>query len=92
MPGAFAQNEVLFPRNAVKSTLNSGNQRFVIRGLEILAREIRLDSNGTHIHERTVKPIDAVHQQDVFIDLLLSNFNEALPHRFDVTYSRIVLL
>ena len=92
MAGTFAQDEIFFPGDPIERVLNSGHQRVIVGRLEILAREIRLDRDWAHIHERTVELINAVHQQDVLIDLLFGNFDEALADWFDIADPGIMLL
>src|SRR5439155_13073662 len=92
MARAFAQDELLFPGDAIERILNFPDERFVIRGLEVLASEVRLDGDGAHINERTIEPINAVHEHRILVDFLLLDFNEALPHRLDITDARIPLL
>ena len=79
--GAFAQDEVLFPRHAVEGFFDLAHQRLAVGGLEILAGEVRLDRDGTHVHQRTVEPVDGVHQDGVFINLLFLNFINVVYQR-----------
>ena len=89
---AFAQHEILFPRDAVEGLLNFFDQRVVIGRLEIFAREIRLDRDGAHVHQRAIEPVNAIHQHRVFVDLLLVDLHETLADRLDVADARMELL
>jgi len=92
MAGAFAENEVFFPGNAIKGLLNFFYERFVVGGLQVFAREIRFDGDRTHVHERTIELIDTVHENGVFINFLFGNFDEPLADGFDVSDSWVMLL
>ena len=84
MARAFAEHKVLFPRHAVEGFLNLLDERFVVRRLEILPGEVRLDGDGAHVHQRTVEPKHRVHQHGVLVNLLLLDLDEALADRLDV--------
>ena len=84
MAGTFAQHEVLLPGNAVKGLPQPAGEPFIVRRFQIAAREIRLDGDRAHVHERTVQLVNAVHQHGVFVDHLLGDFDVALAHRLDV--------
>ena len=58
----------------------------------ILGGEVWLDGDRAHVHQRTIQLVNPVHQDGIFIDLLLFNFDEALADRFDVADPRIMLL
>ena len=60
------------------------HERIAIRRLEVLPREVRFHRDRTHVHEWTIEPKDAIHQDRVFVDLLLFDFHEALADGFDV--------
>ena len=84
MAGTFAEHEVLLPGDTVECLPQPAHQPFVVRGFQIAAREIRLDGDRAHVHERTVQLVNAVHQDGVLVDFLLGDFDVALPHRLDV--------
>ncbi len=82
---AFAQHKIFFPRNAVKGFLDFADERLVVGRLKIFAREIRLDGDGAHVHERRVQAIHGIHQHGIFVNFLLLDLDEALADRLDVT-------
>ena len=92
MAGALAEHEVLFPGHPVEGVLNASDQHVVVGGLEVFPREIRLDGDRAHVHQRAVELIDPVHQDGVFVNFLLFNFDETLSDRFDVTDPGITTL
>jgi hypothetical protein len=60
--------------------------------LQVLARKIRLNRNGTHINQRAIKLVNLVHQHGVFIDFLLLDFDKPLPNGLDVADARVKAL
>ena len=90
--GTFAQNKILFPRDAVKGLDDFFDQRLVIGRLQIFAREIRLHRDRTHVQQRTIELVHLVHQHGVLVNLLLLDFDKALADRLDVADARIKLL
>ena len=60
--------------------------------LEIFPREIRLDGDRTHVHERAIHVIHRVHQHGVFVNFLLFDFDKALADGLDVADAGEMLL
>ena len=90
--GAFTEHEVFFPRDAVEGFLDASHKRVVAGFGEILAGEVRLDGDGTHVHEGAVELVNGVHQHRVLVNLLLGDFHETLAHGLDVADARELLL
>ena len=89
---AFAQHKILFPGDAVEGLLDFADERVVVGRLKIFAREIRLDGNRAHVHERTIHPVNRVHQHRVLVNFLLLDFDEALADGFDIADARKIFL
>ena len=83
--GAFDDDEVLFPRRAVEGILDAPDEEFVVRVLDVAAREIRLDGDRAHRLERRVDAEGLVDQHGVLVDALAFDFDEALADRLDET-------
>src|SRR6266536_5746684 len=92
MAGSFTEDEVLLPGDPVERFLNPFDERVAIGGLQILPGEVRLHRDRVHVHQWTVQAVDPVYQDDVFIDLLLLDLHETLPHRLDVADARVGVL
>src|SRR5437660_610758 len=92
MARAFAKNEILFPSHPVEGLLNFFDQKIVIRGLEVTAGKIGLDGDRAHIDQRTVQTINAVHEDGIFIDVLLFDRDKPLANGLDVSDAWIMLL
>jgi hypothetical protein len=82
--GAFAEDEVLFPGDAVEGIFDAGDEGVVVGAFEVAPGEIRFDGDGAHIDQGTIELVDLVHEDRVLIDLLFLDFDEALADRFDV--------
>jgi hypothetical protein len=82
--GTFAEDEILFPRDAVEGLLMRPTSVLVVGTFEVAPGEVGFDGDGAHIDQGTIEVVDLVHEDGVFVDLVFFDGDEALADRFDV--------
>ncbi len=90
--GAFAEDEVLFPGDAVEGEADALDEGIVVGGFEVAAGEIGFDRDGAHVDEGAIELVDVVHEDGVLVDFVFIDFDEALADRFDVADAGVVFL